>query len=95
MKNYQEKSILLVDDDATFRELLRYGLEKEGLSVEVAESAAVARRKMDVADFALVVLDIGLPDEDGLALLRQIDASLTRVAALVLAEDGPAERAGG
>jgi len=71
-KDYQVNSILLVDDDATFHELLRYGLEKEGLSVEVADSAAAARRKMDAANFALVVLDIGLPDEDGLALLRQI-----------------------
>ena len=65
-------SVLLVDDDVTFHELLRYGLEKEGLSVEVAESSIEARRKLDAMDFALVVLDIGLPDENGLALLRQI-----------------------
>lgn len=64
--------MLLVDDDVTFHELLRYGLEKEGLSVEVAESSIEARRKLDAMDFALVVLDIGLPDENGLALLRQI-----------------------
>ena len=55
-------SVLLVDDDVTFHELLRYGLEKEGLSVEVAESSIEARRKLDAMDFALVVLDIGLPD---------------------------------
>lgn len=64
--------LLLVDDD---RFLLR-GIEKlltaEGYFCQTAVSAEEARRVLTGEPFDLVVLDIGLPDQDGISLCRQI-----------------------
>lgn len=67
--------ILVVDDDARLRELLRQYLEREGLRVETAEDATAARAWLKKASFDLLVLDVMMPGETGLALLKDIRAS--------------------
>ena len=63
--------ILVVDDEADIRELLQEILAEEGYDVEVAATAAEARtaRAQRVPD--LVLLDIWMPDTDGITLLRE------------------------
>src|SRR5487761_1932282 len=63
--------ILVVDDEADIRELLQEILAEEGYDVEVAATAAQARaaRAERVSD--LVLLDIWMPDTDGITLLRE------------------------
>ena len=63
--------ILLVDDDALLRRSLAFNLEQAGYRVSTAASAedALALSRQDSPD--LVLLDIGLPDMDGLDALRQ------------------------
>jgi DNA-binding NtrC family response regulator len=63
--------ILVVDDEADIRELLQEILSEEGYDVEAAANAAEARsaRVARVAD--LVLLDIWMPDTDGITLLRE------------------------
>jgi len=68
--------ILVVEDSADFRLLLRRLLERDGYVVLEADTAAAALEQFERRDMAMVLLDLGLPDMDGLDLLvrlRQID----------------------
>lgn len=63
--------ILVVDDEIGIRELLSEILTDEGHDVRVAENAAAARRARDEARPDLVLLDIWMPDIDGITLLKE------------------------
>ncbi|MFM1885621.1 MAG: hypothetical protein RL026_778 [Pseudomonadota bacterium] len=63
--------ILVVDDEAEIRTLLRDILTEEGYDVEVAADAASARAVRKGGSFDLVLLDIWMPDTDGITLLRE------------------------
>ena len=65
-----EERILIVDDDITFALMLRTWLSKRGFGVETASSAAAARTALGAGAFSLVLSDMRLPDEDGIALLQ-------------------------
>ena len=69
--------ILVVDDEADIRGLLKEILSEEGYEVDVAANAAQARasRARQVPD--LVLLDIWMPDVDGITLLREWSAGAT------------------
>jgi two-component system, NtrC family, nitrogen regulation response regulator NtrX len=67
--------ILVVDDEVGIRELLSEILEDEGHQVALAESAADARRVRERARPDLVLLDIWMPDTDGITLLKEWAAS--------------------
>ena len=69
-----DKRILIVDDDPELRELLRGYLGGNGYAVDVAEDGAAMRRRMAAAAPDLVILDLMLPGEDGLALCRELRA---------------------
>ncbi|NIA70023.1 response regulator [Pelagibius litoralis] len=71
----QTPHILVVDDHRDIRDLLGKYLAKNGLRVSLAENAAAARRVMKTAAIDLLVLDIMMPGEDGLALCRDLRAN--------------------
>ena len=64
-------NILVVDDEVGIRELLSEILGDEGHVVSVAENAAAARGKRLAEAFDLVLLDIWMPDTDGVTLLKE------------------------
>jgi len=64
--------ILVVDDEAQIRELLCIYLIKQGFRVSAAANSQETLRVLRQAPMDLVVLDIGLADEDGLKLLSEI-----------------------
>lgn len=64
--------VLVVDDDPDVGALLSKYLSGQGLRVTIAPDGRAARDAMDNAGFDVVLLDLGLPDEDGLALLRDL-----------------------
>ncbi|WP_119167257.1 response regulator [Algihabitans albus] len=66
--------ILVVDDHREIRDALAKYLAKQGYRVTVAESAAAARRSLEVAAIDLAVIDIMMPGEDGLSLTRDLRA---------------------
>jgi DNA-binding NtrC family response regulator len=68
MKN---ASILIVDDESNIRELLEEILSEEGYEVATAEDADSARGAYAAQSFDLVLLDIWMPDVDGITLLRE------------------------
>jgi len=68
-----EKShILVVDDDRRLRELLERYLSENGYRVTTATDAANARAKLKNMEFDVIVLDVMMPGEDGMALTRSL-----------------------
>src|SRR3970282_1312170 len=66
--------ILVVDDDAEIRTLLRDYLERNGLRATAVADGRGMRAALDTGRFDLVVLDLMLPGEDGLTLCRELRA---------------------
>ncbi len=64
--------ILIVEDEAPIRQLLRTTLEAEGHVVHEAENARAGRTLAGNRRIDLFLVDLGLPDGDGLALIRQL-----------------------
>jgi two-component system phosphate regulon response regulator OmpR len=64
--------LLIVDDDTRIRELLQKFLTGKGFRVTVAADAAEARRKLEGLDFDLLVLDVMMPGETGMALTQSL-----------------------
>jgi DNA-binding NtrC family response regulator len=64
-------TILVVDDEPGIRELLLEILNDEGHHVELAQNAAEAREQRSLIDPDLVLLDIWMPDTDGVTLLKE------------------------
>jgi DNA-binding response OmpR family regulator len=63
--------VLLIEDDALVASGITAGLRLHAITVEHADSAQAAQRALLRGNFDLVVLDLGLPDEDGMTLLRR------------------------
>jgi DNA-binding response OmpR family regulator len=68
--NRPRARLLLVEDDPTIGGAARTRLVHEGYAVDVAQTAAAARDAYARADYDLIILDLSLPDGDGLELLR-------------------------
>ncbi|MDF1790895.1 MAG: response regulator transcription factor [Thalassobaculaceae bacterium] len=64
--------ILVVDDDARLRNLLRRFLMENGFRVSVAADAAAARTQMESLVFDLIVLDVMMPGENGVELTKSL-----------------------
>ena len=71
-----EAHILVVDDDVAIRDLIREYLTENDFKVSVAETGADMDRVLSVEVVDLVILDLKLPDEDGLAIARRLRESL-------------------
>ncbi len=64
--------LLLVEDDVPTREAVTRDLEAHGYRVDGAGDAAAAFRRLDAARPDLILLDLGLPDQDGSAVVRRV-----------------------
>jgi len=69
------RSVLVVDDEAHIREVVQFALEREGFSVRTAPDGKSARAALAGGGHDLVVLDVMLPDVDGLTLCRELRAA--------------------
>lgn len=66
-----DERILLVDDDPGLRDLLSRYLGREGFVVKAVADGVLGKRALDQGHYDLIVLDLMLPGEDGLTLLRR------------------------
>jgi two-component system KDP operon response regulator KdpE len=66
--------VLIIEDDPAFRWFVRHTLAIDGYEVIEAETAQRGLDALEVYDPVLVVLDLGLPDIDGVDLIRQVRA---------------------
>ena len=71
-KNNMFAHILVVDDDNRLRELLKKFLTEHNFIVDSANNALIARNKIEVILYDIIILDIMMPGEDGLSLLKFI-----------------------
>jgi DNA-binding response OmpR family regulator len=76
--------ILLIEDNERLVRALEQGLSEEGVAVVHAATAAAAREQSHAAVLDAIVLDLGLPDMDGLVLLRALRAERLHIPVLVL-----------
>lgn len=68
--NSEQKSILVVEDDETLQQTLVYNLQQEGYQVAAAGDGQMALEVARAQPFDLIVLDIMLPELDGLSVCR-------------------------
>ena len=88
--------VLVVDDEPAVREALRRALELEGYSVELAQNGAEALRLVNAIEPDVVVLDVLMPEVDGLAACRRLREEGSRVPVLMLtARAGVGDRVDG
>ena len=66
--------ILVVDDDGHIREVVRFALEKAGHAIREARDGAEALRAVEQRVPELIVLDIVMPEQDGLSVCRELRA---------------------
>ena len=76
--------VLLVEDHTSFRQALAFMLDREPDLTVVGQAGTLAEARDQLADIDVAVVDLDLPDGDGLALLRELRAASLRSAVLVL-----------
>lgn len=88
--------VLLVEDDPMIGESLRKGLRLEGFTVDWVQDGHGAELALETTDYALVLLDLGLPKKDGLSVLRGWRARDVATPVLILtARDAVPDRVAG
>ncbi len=80
--------ILIIDDDARLRELLLRYLGEQGFSVKAVGDGNALNRALQLNRYHLLVLDLMLPGEDGLAILRRLRAAGENVPVILLTARG-------
>lgn len=87
--------LLIVDDDERIRDLLRKFLARHGFLVSVARDAAHARRVLSGLEFDLIVMDVMMPDEDGVSLTKGLRETLATPVLLLTAKGETEDRIAG
>ena len=88
--------LLVVEDDRALATVLRRALVEDGYAVDVVPNAAAADEAVSVNDYALIVLDLGLPDGDGASMCRAWrDGGMDAHVLMLTARDGRRDRIGG
>jgi DNA-binding NtrC family response regulator len=78
------KKIVVIDDDRTIQATLANVLQRHGYQVTVGPNAAQGKKKIEEERPDLVLLDLGLPDADGLEVLREIKAAQPTMPVMIL-----------
>ena len=76
--------ILVVEDEKRIADFLSRGLESGGYTVDVAGDGATALEMVHATEYDLIILDLGLPDMDGMAVLKKIRTRKTSPPVLIL-----------
>ncbi len=86
-------AVLIIDDEAAIRESLETLLELEGYSVESAATADQGLTRIGERPFDLVLLDLALPDRNGLDLLAELHAHDPQLSVIMITAYGTVENA--
>ena len=77
-------SILIVDDEPIVRESIRDWLEDAGYQVEMAGSGEEALELIEKQDFNVIILDIRLPGQTGIKVLREVKALKPQIISIII-----------
>jgi DNA-binding response OmpR family regulator len=84
MKGQEQARILVIDDDATVRRSLEIALKRNGYEVDVAETGKEAIKKSKTKPYNLALIDIRLPDMDGIELLTKMRESVPKMVKIII-----------
>jgi two-component system phosphate regulon response regulator OmpR len=70
--NRMTQQVLIVDDDPVVRDLVREYLQSHGFAVSVLHDGAGLKRRIEAERPSLVVLDVMMPERDGISALREL-----------------------
>ena len=90
-----EAQLLIVDDDDRLRKLLKKFFSSKGYNVSTANGVTQAKNLLDCIDFDLIVLDVMMPDGNGMNLARQLRGSLDTPILMLTAMGDPPSRVEG
>ena len=79
-----QKTIVVIDDDRTIQATLSAVLPRHGYDVRVGPNASQGKKRVAEVKPDLVLLDLGLPDADGLDVLRELKAEHPDLPVIVL-----------
>ncbi|MEM8569742.1 MAG: response regulator [Pseudomonadota bacterium] len=88
----EQAHILIVDDDSRIRALLKKFLSRNGFLVSTARDAPHARALLQGLEFDIIVLDVMMPGEDGLALTASLRMTMTTPILLLTARGDSDDR---
>src|SRR5215475_12983918 len=94
----QERTVrlLVIEDEPRIAEILKSGLARAGFVVDVVRLLGDAREALALTAYDAAILDLGLPDGDGLKLLAELRPAPNRIPVLVLtARDAVEDRVRG
>src|SRR3954466_14307830 len=80
--------LLIVEDNAELSRLVAGGLSAAGYESDIVGSVAEAREAVSSVSYAAMILDLGLPDGDGLSVLRELRRQMEPLPVLVLTARG-------
>lgn len=80
--------VLLIDDDESFREVMLFNLQEEGLEVDVARDGHEGLNLFFKKDYQLVITDLKMPGADGMEVLRSIKQRSPEVPVVVITAFG-------
>src|SRR5258708_21358460 len=83
--------ILVVEDEKRIADFLSRGLESGGYAVDVAGDGATALEMVHATEYDLIILDLGLPDMDGMAVLQKIPTRKTSPPVFILSARDPVD----
>jgi DNA-binding response OmpR family regulator len=86
------KSILLIDDEPAVADVAVFALRQAGFDVQVAGTLAEGRRLLQRRPVDLLILDLGLPDGDGLELCRDLRQTSRLPVLMLTCRDGELDR---
>lgn len=88
--------VLLVEDDPMVGEAVRKGLRQDGFAIDWVQDGKSADVALRTEDYAMLLLDLGLPQKDGLAVLRTLRERGSAIPVLITtARDAVADRVAG
>jgi two-component system, OmpR family, response regulator RegX3 len=87
--------VLIVEDEASLSDSIRYNLEREGFTAQVAADGVRALERFHAEPFAIVILDLMLPELSGLDVCRAIRAESDVPIIMVTAKDSEADKVAG
>ncbi|MBS0481965.1 MAG: response regulator [Proteobacteria bacterium] len=80
--------ILIIEDDADLAEAVVAAFAKNGVACDLARNAGDAEHLVHQLEYRLAILDLGLPDEDGLSLLRRLRQNRISLPIIILTARG-------